>query len=68
LLNLLEKREPYRDAFLHEKAINTDIYAVRFVLIAVSLKMKFLAVRFALCTKSLDFDSGTLAFFRIDLF
>jgi hypothetical protein len=29
--NLLEKREPYRYAFLYEKAIKTDIYAVRSV-------------------------------------
>jgi hypothetical protein len=33
--NLLEKREPYRDAFLYEKALKTDIYAVRFALIAL---------------------------------
>jgi hypothetical protein len=26
--NLLEKREPFRDAFLNEKALKTDIYAV----------------------------------------
>jgi hypothetical protein len=32
---LLEKREPYRDAFLYENAFNTDIYAVRFALITV---------------------------------
>jgi hypothetical protein len=37
--NLLEKREPYREAFLYEKAIKTDIYAVRRALITVfSLK------------------------------
>jgi hypothetical protein len=33
--NLLEKREPYRDAFLYEKALKTDIYAVRFALTAL---------------------------------
>jgi hypothetical protein len=32
--NLLEKREPYREAFLHEKALKTDIYVVRFSLTA----------------------------------
>jgi hypothetical protein len=37
--NLLEKREPYREAFLYEKALKTDICAVRFALITVfSLK------------------------------
>jgi hypothetical protein len=30
--NLLEKREPYREAFLYEKALKTDIFAVRFAL------------------------------------
>jgi hypothetical protein len=33
--NLLEKREPYREAFLYEKALKTDICAVRFALITV---------------------------------
>jgi hypothetical protein len=33
--NLLDKREPYRDAFLYEKALKTDIYAVRFTLTAL---------------------------------
>jgi hypothetical protein len=33
--NLLEKREPYRDAFLYEKAIKKDIYAARFALTAL---------------------------------
>jgi hypothetical protein len=33
--NLLEKREPYREAFLYEKALKTDIYAVRLALITV---------------------------------
>jgi hypothetical protein len=32
---LLEKREPFREAFLYEKAIKTDIYAVRFAIITV---------------------------------
>jgi hypothetical protein len=31
----VEKCEPFRDAFLYEKAKNTDIYAVRFELITV---------------------------------
>jgi hypothetical protein len=42
--NLLEKREPYREAFLYEKALKTDICAVRFALTA------FLTLRFALLT------------------
>jgi hypothetical protein len=33
--NLLEKREPFREAFLYEKALKTDIYAVRFALTAL---------------------------------
>ena len=33
--NLLEKREAYRDAFLYEKALKTDICAVRFALTAL---------------------------------
>jgi hypothetical protein len=33
--NLLEKREPYREAFLYGKALKTNIYAVRFALITV---------------------------------
>jgi hypothetical protein len=33
--NLLEKREPYREAFLYEKALKPTIYAVRFALITV---------------------------------
>jgi hypothetical protein len=33
--NLLEKREPYREAFLHEKVLKTDICAVRFSLTAL---------------------------------
>jgi hypothetical protein len=56
--NLLEKREPYREAFLYEKAIKTDIFAVRFALTALfSFKN--------------DIFSRTLranTFFRIDLF
>jgi hypothetical protein len=35
LMNLLEKREPYREAFLYEKALKTDICAVRFALTAL---------------------------------
>jgi hypothetical protein len=33
--NLLKKREPYREAFLYEKALKTDIYAVHFALTAL---------------------------------
>jgi hypothetical protein len=37
--NLLEKLEPYGDEFLYQKALKTDICAVRFALIALfSLK------------------------------
>jgi hypothetical protein len=52
--NLLEKR----GAFLYENAINTDIYAVRFALTALFSfkKMKFLAVRIALFTKTPNFS------------
>jgi hypothetical protein len=33
--NLLEKREPFRDAFLFEKSVKIDINAVRFALTAL---------------------------------
>jgi hypothetical protein len=33
--NLLEKREPYREPFLYENALKTDICAVRFALTAL---------------------------------
>ncbi len=33
--NLLEKREPFRDAFLYEKSVKIDIYAVRYALTAL---------------------------------
>jgi hypothetical protein len=33
--NLLEKREPFREAFLYEKALKTDIFAVRSALTAL---------------------------------
>jgi hypothetical protein len=33
--DLLEKRKPYREEFLYEKAIKTDICAVRFTLLTV---------------------------------
>jgi hypothetical protein len=56
-----------------EKAIKTDIYAVRFALITVFSfkKPNILAVRFALFQKCLIFLYGTAranAFFRIDFF
>jgi hypothetical protein len=38
--NLLEKHEPYRYAFSHQKALKTDIYAVRF-----ALRWSYLAAR-----------------------
>jgi hypothetical protein len=31
-VDFLEKRKPYREAFLYEKALKTDICAVRFAL------------------------------------
>jgi hypothetical protein len=33
--NLLEKREPYREAFLYKKALKADICAIRFALTAL---------------------------------
>jgi hypothetical protein len=33
--NLLEKREPFREAFLYEKALKIDICAVLFALTAL---------------------------------
>jgi hypothetical protein len=33
--NLLEKREPYREAFLYEKALKRDTCAERFALTAL---------------------------------
>jgi hypothetical protein len=33
--NLLEKREPYSEAFLYKKALKTDIFAVRLALTAL---------------------------------
>jgi hypothetical protein len=32
--NLLDKRKPYRDGFLYEKALQTEIYAVCIALTA----------------------------------
>ena len=37
--NLLEKREPFRDAFLCEKSIKPDMYAVRFALCTKTLRL-----------------------------
>jgi len=49
--NLLEKREPFHDAFLCEKSIKTDIYAVRYAQNTErNNKRKYLAGRFALYT------------------
>jgi hypothetical protein len=47
--NLLEKRKPYREAFLYEKALKTDICAVSFALI----------VLFCFLQKRSDFHYGT---------
>jgi hypothetical protein len=65
--NLLEKREPYRDAFLYENALKTDIYAVRFALTALFSfkKRNFLAAWIALFTKNAQFSRFRLALFRI---
>jgi hypothetical protein len=38
--NLLEKREPYREAFLYKKSIKADICAVRFALTALFIFKK----------------------------
>jgi hypothetical protein len=56
-----------REAFLYEKAMKTDIYAVFFALITLFSfeKPKNLAVRIALFTKTLRFS---LRYGRIDLF
>ena len=71
--NLLEKREPYRETFLYEKAIKTDIYAERFTLITVFSFKKRIFYQYAsrFLQKRPIFHSGTAranAFIRIDLF
>jgi hypothetical protein len=38
--NLLEKHEPYREAFLSEKVLKTVTYAVRFALTVLYLALK----------------------------
>jgi hypothetical protein len=48
--NLLEKREPYRDTILYEKAIKADIGQSHFG------PDIYAAVRFALYTKTLRFS------------
>jgi hypothetical protein len=53
--NLLEKREPYREAFLYEK---TDIFAVRFALTAL----------FSFKNEIFSRTLRANTFFRIDLF
>jgi hypothetical protein len=35
VVSFLEKRESFREAFLYEKALKIDIYAVRFALTAL---------------------------------
>jgi hypothetical protein len=71
--NLLEKREPYLDAFLYEKALKTDIYAVRLALITVFSfkKINFYQYASRFLQKRPIFHYGTVranAFFRIDLY
>ena len=73
VMDLLEKREPYRDEFLYEKSLKIDIYAKRFALIALfSCKMwNFYQYWSRFLQKRSDFHYGTVranAFFRIDLF
>ena len=71
--SLLEKREPYRDAFLFEKSLKIDIYAERFALLALfsCKKWNFYQHGSRFLQKRSDCHSGTVrtnAFFRIDLF
>ena len=71
--NLLEKREPYREAFSYEKAIKTDICAVRFALLTLFSfkKRNFKQYGSRFIQKRSDFHYGTAranAFIRIDLF
>jgi hypothetical protein len=73
LWNLLEKREPFREAFLYEKALKTDIYAVRFTLTALFSfkKRNFQQYASRFMPKRSDFHYGTVranTFIRIDLF
>ena len=59
--NLLEKRELYREAFWDEKALKTDICAVRFALIALFSFKKWNFYQYGsrfLQTRS-DFHYGT---------
>ena len=72
--NLLEKREPFREAFLYEKALKKDICAVRFALITVFSFKKWNFLQYAsrfLQKRFPIFQYGTVrgnAFFRIYLF
>jgi hypothetical protein len=69
--NLLEKREPYREAFLYDKALKIDICAVRFALTPLFSykKRNFLQYGSRFLQKRSDFHYGTAnAFIRIDLF
>jgi hypothetical protein len=66
-------RTAYRDAFLYEKAIKTDIYAVRFALLTLFSfkKRNFKQYASRLLQKRPLFHYGAAranAFFRIDLF
>jgi hypothetical protein len=52
--NLLEKREPYREALLYEKGYLCGMLRANSIIWLE--KMKFLAVRIALFTKMLSFS------------
>ena len=60
--SLLERREPYRDAFLYEKSLKIDIYAERFALTALfsCTKWNFYQYGSRFLQKRSDCHSGTV--------
>ena len=44
-MEFIRKAKPYRDAFLYEKALKTDICAVRFALTVTIFPLQFLSAR-----------------------
>jgi hypothetical protein len=52
--SLLEKREPYRDKFIYEKSIKTDIFAL--ITVFSFKKIEFLSLGIALFSKTLRFS------------
>jgi hypothetical protein len=71
LMEFLEKRKPYREAFLFEKALKTDIYAVRFALTALfSFKNEIFNSTLPAFYKNAQIftTARANAFLRIDLF